>query len=180
MEQALKLVYQDEDMKLYQFEPKFFRLFKYNLQNHSLVTRIRYMLDYLQEGKYVIYYLFSKEELIGECVITPGGRRLKCANKKDVVIGGPYYIIPEQRGKGFSEILIKLSLQYCKYDWENAYDYIKKDNLPSIKTTIKCGFKKVGEINIDTITHVMRAAENGGRFSVYCLKHKDLIIEGEA
>ena len=176
MEQRLKLVYQDKELELYQFEPIFFRLFNYNLQSHSLVTKIRYMIDYLHKGRYVIYYLFFNENLIGECVITPGGRRLKYASKKDVVVGGPYYIIPEQRGKGFSEVLIKLSLQHCKYDWENAFDYIKNDNIPSIKTTLKCGFKKVGEININKFTHVMREAKNGGRFSVYRLKHGDLRV----
>lgn len=176
MDQEMKLVYQDKKIKLYQFEPKLFRLYNFNLQNHSVITRIRYLIDYLQKGRYVIYYMFFHDNVIGECVITPGGRRLRCSTKNDIVIGGPYFIVPEQRGKGFSELLIKLSLQYCKYDWAYAFDYIKRDNIPSIKTTIKCGFEKVGEININKLTHVMKATEADGQFFVYCLHHGKMIL----
>ena len=169
----LKIVYIDNEYKLYEYKPRLLHLQKYKLQQHSFSTMLRYVLDYLRKGHYYIYYLEYKGTIIGECMVKPGGGRFKFSKASDIMIGGPYYVIPEYRGRGLSEVLIRKSLENCSYPWNNAYDYIKKDNLASIRVTEKCGFRKIAEINIDRITHTVKMAENNGRFAVYQLSHQE-------
>jgi RimJ/RimL family protein N-acetyltransferase len=165
----LQTVYLDEEFKLYEYKPRILCLKKYKLQKISALTWLRYVLDFLRKGSYFIYYLEYKNQIIGECMIKPGGGRFTFSRETDIIIGGPYYIVPEQRGKGFSEILIRMSLDNCKYKWNFAYDYIKKENLASIRVTEKCGFKRIGEMNINKMTHAVKMLESNGQFAVYQL-----------
>ena len=57
----------------------------------KMVRRVRFLLEYLQVGHYLVYYLADQDDVVGHCVVVPGGRRLRFTTIKDIVLG-PYYI----------------------------------------------------------------------------------------
>lgn len=152
------------DLSLYEFMPSLFQQLAVPLENISLVRKTRLFLEYLRGG-YKVYYLVKGDLILGYCVVTPGGRRLKRTTKRDVVIG-PYYICPEYRGKGYSKILVELSLKHCSYIYDNAYDWIHESNIPSIKCMESCGFNHVE--NLDVVGRLRKLVYNSnGAYRVY-------------
>ena len=69
---------------------------------------------------------------------------MSVSTKKDIVLG-PYFVSPEHRGKGYAKVIVRMTLEYCTYDYECAYDWIHDDNYASIKTSEACGMVKEGE-----------------------------------
>ena len=169
----LRLVHEDNNKKIYKFFPKPWRPIYTKLDSISIGRFLRYQYE-ISKGGYIIYYLVVNDQIIAQNIIIPGGRRMKCTTNTDVVIGGPYFTIPEMRGKGFMKYLIKNSLLYCDYNWTFAYDYIKKINAASIQTTEGLGFKKIGEANIIGPFHKIKMVYQNGDFNVYRISRNEL------
>jgi RimJ/RimL family protein N-acetyltransferase len=51
-------------------------------------------------------------------------------------------------------------------NYQYAFDYIKKSNVPSIKTSKNCGFKKIGELDKIGIFHTLTEVNNG-EYEIY-------------
>ncbi len=107
-----------------------------------------------------VYYLSVADCVVGYCVVTPGGRRLKKSTPDDIVLG-PYYIAPEYRGNGYAKELIKMTLSHCGYEYRYAYDWIDKNNVGSIKASEACGFKECGRLNVVGLFRRLVETENG-------------------
>lgn len=167
---TMRCVYKNENVELHEYVPTFFSPLYCNFEPMRLVRRFRFLGEYIRKGKYLVYYLMIDKVPVGYCVVTPGGRRLKCSSASDIVIG-PYFIDPKFRGKGYSKLLISLTLQCCKYYYEYAYDWIDKNNLASIHATESCGFEKFGELNIEGLMRKLVEAPVG-EDNVYRISRK--------
>ncbi len=155
-----KPIYENGDYVLLEYIPTLFHLLYIDFEPMHFIRRMRFVLEYLRKGKYKVYYLKVKGRMVGHCVITPGGRRLKCSGRHDIVIG-PYYIKESERGKGYGKEIMLLSLDYCSIDYKNAYCWIDKTNTPSIKAAESCGFKKIAELNVVKPFRKLVIVENG-------------------
>ncbi len=143
---SLKHVVDKEGLSVYEFKPCPFQLLAIPFEKLRFVRRVRLLLEYLR-GRYKVYYLAIEGRVVGYCVITPGGRRLKCSNKNDAVIG-PYYICRENRGQGLSKKMIAMVLGICKEQFESVYAWVDKTNTPSIRCLEACGFMPVGRLDV--------------------------------
>lgn len=160
----LKPILSEGICSIYEYTPSVLKPLAVPLEHLSLVRRIRFLLEYLRGG-YKVYYLAIDGGVVGYCVITPGGRRLKRTTGHDIVIG-PYFICPEYRGKGYGKIIVEFSLKHCSYTYDKAYDWIHESNIPSIKCMESCGFKHVG--NLDVVGRLRKLMYNSnGAYRVY-------------
>mgnify|MGYP003325189066 CR=1 FL=1 len=150
---SLKLVYSKENESLYEFRPSIFKLHYKFLDRYFFGRKLRYVYEYLQPKHYLVYYYALDDEIIGQCVVFPGGRRVEGTTNKDIVIGGPYYIIPSQRRKGLCKKMIQLTLKHCSYDYHRVYAYISKGNTPSINTAKGLGMQTIKEGNLSKYLH---------------------------
>lgn len=157
---------------LYEYTPNFFRLLYINFEPMRFARRIRLLIEYMGKGSYKVYYLKADENFVGYCLIAPGGRRLKCSSDNDIVCG-PYFIRKEERGKGYAKILLNSSLENCRYQYKNAFVWIKKTNIPSIKTSEACGFRKCGELDVIGKTHKLVETPDG-EYNIYMKKKQHL------
>lgn len=159
---SLRLVVSDREISVYEYCPSVFKLFAIPLEKQSVVRRVRLLLELIRGG-YKVYYIAKEGNVVGYCVVTPGGRRLKCTTRQDVVIG-PYYICPEHRGKGLSKILISLLLEHCLEEYDAVYDWIYKDNIPSIRCMEACGFTPIGKLDVVGISRRLIMNPQGSYF----------------
>lgn len=141
-----KLVVSDNNLTVYEYNPTLINLLAVPIEPLSTVRRFRFLSELLRGG-YSVYYLVIDEVVVGHCVITPGGRRLKCSSKNDGVIG-PLYICPEYRGRGLSEILVQQVLKCCSQKYSSFYCWIHKNNIPSRRSLEACGFKPIGNLDV--------------------------------
>lgn len=169
----LQLVYTDGNKKIYEYSPTSWKPLYKKLDYVFLGRFLRYQYE-IAKGGYLVYYLEVDGQIVAQNIIIPGGRRMKCTTNRDVVIGGPYFTLPEMRGKGYIKYLIKNSLLNCSYDWVYAYDYIKKSNIASIRVTEGIGFQKIGEANILGLFHKFKMVERDGEFNIYRISKKTL------
>lgn len=116
----------------------------------------------LLEG-YGAYYMCQNGNVVGCAVITRGGGRMKCSGADDIVIG-PYWIEPEYRGLGYGKKLVHAVLHESGLGYENAYAFVQKTNIPSIKTLEREGFVNVGEAGIEKYTHRWILSAGGGDY----------------
>lgn len=109
---------------------------------------MRFLLEYLSKGSYKVYYLEVNGELVGYSVFSPGGRRLKCSTRHDLVCG-PSFVLHQYRGHGYMTLLYQMVLNNCCNGYDYVYAWIKKDNIASIKACRKAGFDvDYGELKI--------------------------------
>ena len=94
-----------------------------------------------------MYYLEKEAVIVAYSVVSRGGGRYGFATRKDIVVG-PYFVKEEHRGKKYSEILVSELLQNDKIVYDYAYDWIRYDNIPSIKCTERVGFVKIGTLEM--------------------------------
>lgn len=157
----MTLIAEEGGAQLYEYLPSAFQLLAINFEKPRFVRQMRFLLEYLHRGHYKVYYLAVDGELVGHCVVTPGGRRLSVSTKKDIVLG-PYFVSPEHRGKGYAKVIVKMTLEHCTYDYECAYDWIHDDNYASIKTSEACGMVKEGtRLNVVGLMRKLVPSENG-------------------
>lgn len=145
----------DNDMKyicgkdsffILEYKPTLLKPLLVDFERMRFIRRIRYFLEFLGKEHYTVYYLAYQGELIGHCVVAPGGRRLKCSNIDDIVIG-PLYISETFRGKGFASSFLKLLIEQLSFN--NAYAWVEKNNTASVKAFESAGFKSLNiELNV--------------------------------
>lgn len=162
---CLKRLYSQNGISFYAYKPTLFSPLYLNFEHMTVQRRVRLLLEYLHRGKYTVYYLEKDQIMVGYCVAAKGGRRLKCTTEQDVVLG-PFYVDPSFRGKGYGTKLIDFILHKSGISYHSAYDYIRKNNIPSIRATRSCGFQKIGELNIVGFFHHLVETENG-EFKIY-------------
>lgn len=151
-------VYEKDNTRLLKYVPTIAKPLYTDFEPLRLIRRIRLLLELLGPGKYDVYYLEKYGDLVGYCVVTPGGRRLKCSTKKDIVLG-PYYVKESERGKGYSVELIRLVLECTNYEF--AYDWIEKTNIASRKASERCGFKPFAELNVSRFLRRLTIVKSG-------------------
>ena len=131
----MKLIKKNSEYQLWEFTPSIFKLFYNDMERITLQRKIRFFIELLRG--YKVYYLMVENNLVAYSVVSKGGGRYSFASKKDIVVG-PYFVDEKYRGKGYSEILVKEILALDNYQY--AYDWIRKDNIPSLKCSFKVGF----------------------------------------
>lgn len=156
----MRLMGKTDSFSLYEYIPTICKPLATDFEKMRCIRRFRFWYELLMGG-YKVYYLASDDNLVGYCVVTPGGRRLPVSTKEDIVLG-PYYISPEYRGRGYAKQLVGLSLLHCTYDYKCAYDWIHEDNLASIRTSEACGFVREGHrLNVIGLMRKLVLNDNG-------------------
>lgn len=164
-EKKLRLIYKEGNKAFYEYDPTPFALLYCDFEKMSFPRRIRLLMELFSKGGYKVYYLAVDGVLVGHCVAAYGNRRLKRSSEEDIVLG-PYFIDPEHRGHGYAKDLVKMVLEKCTMKYRYAYDYINKNNVPSIKTSVFCGFKLCGELDIEGFLHNL-VERPGGEYNIY-------------
>ena len=148
----LEHLYQEGNIAFYSYKPTVFRPLYTHFEPMTISRRVRLLLERLGKNSYKVFYLEVDGALVGHCVVAPGGRRLGRSVEQDIVLG-PYFIAPAYRGRGFAKVLVDWTLHKGGLIYDRAYDYIKKDNHPSRKASLACGFHHCGELNIQGFFH---------------------------
>ena len=161
----IKEIEKREQYVLYEYQPTLFHPLLLDFEPMRFVRRVRFLLEYLQKGKYLVYYLAEHDDFVAHCVVVPGGRKSQCTTEDDIVLG-PYYVEKTKRGKGYSEILIKRVLARYPFPYTCAFDYIAKSNIPSIRASEKCGFKRYAELDVVGVMRTPLLVDSG-RYIVY-------------
>ncbi len=143
----LKFIKSIDGYDFYFFYPSLAKWYYKNYDKLHVSRWIRLFIEYISKESYFVVYIAKKDEILGYCLVAPGGRRIKCSAHKDIVLG-PYYIREEYRGKGYSKYLINAIIRNLGIEFENAYDYIHYTNLPSIKASEACGLQQCQRVNI--------------------------------
>lgn len=154
----MKTIWVRDQTRLLEYAPTVFKPLDPAFEPMRTVRWLRFFLEYISPGKYRVFYLEKFGVLVGYCVVTPGGRRLKCSTEKDLVLG-PYYIKASERGKGYSKELIRLVLEHSIF--EAVYDWIEKDNYASRKASEACGFVPVAELDVTRFLRKLVITEHG-------------------
>jgi L-amino acid N-acyltransferase YncA len=131
--------------RIYEYEPTFWKPFYRNYEPLTLQRRVRFLLEWLKG--YKVYYLEKEGTIVAYSVVSRGGGRYGFATNKDIVVG-PYFVKEEHRGKRYSEILVSELLYNEKIEYEYAYDWIRYDNIPSIKCAERAGFFKTDTMDM--------------------------------
>ncbi|MGN0234616.1 MAG: GNAT family N-acetyltransferase [Bacteroidaceae bacterium] len=159
---SVKLIFlaREGKLSLYEYSPTFIKPLAIDFEKMKCVRRFRFWYELLKGG-YKVYYLADGDTLVGHCVVTQGGRRLSVSSKDDIVLG-PYFTVPEHRGKGYGKVIVRLTLQHCTYDYKCAYDWIHERNIASIKTSEACGFIREGRrLNVVGLMRKLVLNDNG-------------------
>ena len=165
VDKRITLIRNTGDFSFYLYRPTPFRLLQHHFEKMTFSRRVRLLLEYFAKGKYNVFYLAKDGVPVGYCVVAPGNRRLKRSSAEDIVLG-PYFVDPAFRGKGYAKILIGSVLHDAGLTYCYAYDYIKKDNLPSIKASLACGFELCGELDIEGFLHQL-IERSRGAYNIY-------------
>ncbi len=158
-----RLVYlkQIEGIDFYKYKASLFNYFYTPMAYYeNLFSRkIRETLDYVRGG-YNVIYMARENKIVGYGIITKGGGRNKFATARDVVFNS-LYIDPDERGKGLGNILVGAFLHDIGIKYESAYEYIRNDNIPSIKAAEKNGFVKVSNAKRQGFLQNIVRSDNG-------------------
>lgn len=155
-----------DDVDFYAFKPSMFRLY-FNCYSADerppyfsrIVHKVR-MSRELFKSHYSIVYMKINDKVIGHVVVGRGGSRIEMSTMNDIVIG-PIWIIPEERAKGYGSKGIRFILDHLDINYEYAYEYIEKENKPSLRTVEKNGFEIVAECNEYGLFKKIRPCING-------------------
>lgn len=141
----LKFVKTVGDLSFFEYVPSLLEPYysNYPEEDHPfyekrLIHKIRMILEFLQGG-YRVFYIVKGLEIVGHIVVTNGDRRLTVSKKDDIVLG-PIFISPRFRGQGIGTMGITTVLNQLNLDYQYAYEFIKNDNIASIRTVEKNGY----------------------------------------
>lgn len=142
----MKKVYEEENLTFYEYEPSIINPFYINLEPLTIKRRIRLLSAYFSGFK--VYYIKEANNFVGYCLVQSGkDKRYSFAREGDIMVG-PYFIHEDYRGRKLSKVLLEFVLKKSNIIYENAYDYIHKDNIPSIKASEAVGFSYFSDANI--------------------------------
>lgn len=136
-----------------------------------LVHRIR-MIREIVKSKYQVVYMMKDKRVIGHLVVGRGRSRIEMSTKDDIVIG-PIWVVPKCRSFGYASQGINFILNEMKISYDFAYEYIEKDNAPSIRTVQKNSFDFVAECDEFGIFKTIRPSKDG-HLNVYRIKNSHL------
>ncbi|QKY70307.1 hypothetical protein [Lentibacillus sp. CBA3610] len=162
----MQKVFEQGDISFYEYTPTIFKPFYVNLEPLTLKRRLRLLMAYFSGFK--VFYLKYQGEYAGYCLVQSGrDNRYKFASKKDIMVG-PYFICEGYRGKKLSVTLLEFILKRSNLEFANAYDYIQKDNIPSIKASEAVGFKYFSDANLSRYVRSIILCDSGqGDFVIY-------------
>ncbi|MBR6027690.1 MAG: GNAT family N-acetyltransferase [Clostridia bacterium] len=146
MTSDLTFIREVDSLRYYRYEPRLFRWYHAGYPEYAAPTashQARMLIEYLQGGFHVIYMADATDEVLGYLVVAPGGRRLTCSAKEDIVLG-PIWIRPSKRGQGLGTRGIHAVLHDLGETYRDAWEYIKTDNIASIRSVEKNGFTLMG------------------------------------
>jgi L-amino acid N-acyltransferase YncA len=175
LEPGLKLLLDGRYYRIYEFNPTVLKLFYDHYEPFTLKRRIRFLME-LVRG-YKVYYLDVSGTIVAYSVISRGGGRYSFAAKNDIVVG-PYFVREKYRGRRYSELLVSELLHCGSIEYDRAYAWIKKDNIPSLRCSLKVGFEIVGSADLSRVTR--RICLRGDRDGDYLLLRKDSLKSGAA
>ena len=84
-----------------------------------------------------------EDQLRGYGIITRGGGRNRFCTRADAVLCS-LYVVPSQRGKGYANVLVRVLSEIAAEYAEGIFEYIKPDNIPSVKAAEANGLQKMG------------------------------------
>lgn len=146
----MEKAYENGGFSYYKYKPKIFKPFYINLEPISFRRRIRFFLAYF--SGYEVYYMAKGAEYIGYCVIQSGrDKRYSFAGSNDIIVG-PYFIREDFRGRKLSVTLLDVVLKRLAMEFNYAYDYIQKTNIPSIKASCRVGFEYMSDATVTKLT----------------------------
>jgi len=161
----IEKVFEQDFYEYYKYSPTLFKPFYVNLEKLTFKRRIRLIFAFFVG--YSVYYLAKNGEFIGYCLVQSGkDRRYKFATDKDIIVG-PYFIKEEHRGKKLSIELLNYVLKESELYFDKAYDYIHKENIPSIKASKAVGFQYMSDANITRYTRRLKLCENNGQYKIF-------------
>lgn len=155
----MKKIYSKDGFTFYEYKPSITKPFFIDMEPLTFKRRIRMLFAYF--SKYRVYYLRENDEYVGYCLVQNGrDRRYKFATGNDIMVG-PYFIHENHRGRKLSIFLLDNILNHIDLKYENAYDYIHKDNIPSIKASEAVGFKYYSDANLSKYLRSLHLCESG-------------------
>lgn len=167
----LKYLKQIDNIKFYLYKPTLRKIYYACYENDEIppyfsrfIHKLR-MFRELYKSKYQVVYMEKDNKIIGHLVFGKGGSRVAMSSTDDIVIG-PIWIIPSARSKGYGSIGIDFILNKMGLNYQYAYEYIDKDNIPSIRAVEKNGFTFVGDCNEFGIFKIIKPYR-GGTIKVY-------------
>jgi ribosomal-protein-alanine N-acetyltransferase len=98
-------------------------------------------------GKFLILELISTKQIVGTSWMTCDGRRIMLHH-----LG----ILPEYQGNGFSKILLKESLSYCKEAGIQVKLEVHSQNINAVSLYKKFGFKHLAGYNVYIIRDISK------------------------
>lgn len=167
----MKKVYEENQMALYEYKPTMFKPFYKNLEPLTLRRRVRLFLAYFSGFK--VYYLKYKNDYVGYCLVQSGkDSRYKFADEKDIIVG-PYFIHEDYRGRKLSILLLEFILYKIGLNFRYAFDYIHKDNIPSIKASKAVGFQYYSDANVSKFfRRITLCSDSHGEYYVFQYMNK--------
>ncbi len=155
MKQRILSVGRVDKFELIRFTPGILDLFgKYYPEKISLRRIIRFGMA-LKCG-YEIYYLTDGDKTCAYCTVQSGkSKRFDYSDEKDIIIG-PYAVVESYRGNGVASRLVEKVLEIKKGTYKSAFAYIKKENIASIRTCEKVGFRYYSDAVITGLVRNVR------------------------
>lgn len=172
MSDNFREVYSEGTLKIKLYTPSIVRLFGGKLRRLSFRQKIRFYINLI--FGYRVYHLYEKNNEIGYCVVANGGsNRYPFASKDDIIVG-PYFISEEYRGRKLSIYLVRICVSELENDYIAAYDFIRKDNIASIKTTEACDIEYFSDANYTKFLRILKPVNNhNGEFLIYRHSHNN-------
>lgn len=162
----MKKVYEKNGYTIYEYNPTVFKPFHVNMEPLTWKRRIRLLMAITSGFK--VYYLVDGENYAGYCLVQNGkDKRYKFATQNDILVG-PYFVSEKYRGKKLSIFLLDFILKKSDIDFENAYDYIGKDNTPSIKASEAVGFEFYSDARLSKYMRTISlCSDDQGEYAIY-------------
>ncbi|MDD4436540.1 MAG: hypothetical protein PHS04_00685 [Tissierellia bacterium] len=157
-----------DGLTYYEYKPSIIKPFYINLEPISLRRRVRLLMAYF--AGYTVYYIADENEIIGYCLVQSGSdRRYTFATHEDIIVG-PYFIREDYRGHKLSISLLNYVLYESGLNFKFAYDYIHKNNTPSIKASQAVGFIYMNNAKISKLTRQISLCDsNAGDYLIFKL-----------
>lgn len=143
-DKSLRFLKTQDGIDFYRFHARLFHYFYIPMAEYEgLRSRmIRETIDLLR-GRYRVIYMAMGDQIIGYGIITRGGGRNRFCTRRDAVLCS-LYVDPSQRGKGCGRTLVRVLSQLAGVWAKGLYEYVKPDNLPSVRAAEANGFRKIG------------------------------------
>ena len=155
-----KLVFREEELSFYLFNPDFFHLYDKEKKGRCepvhryTLKHILHQYVYLLWGGYKILYCEKNNEIVAYVIYTRCRRHVFNSGDKNDYYVIFYYTYPEYRGYGYAKILMETLFRLID-DNNDFYECIAINNFASIRAAEKIGFKKDGFVKKSKYLHTL-------------------------